>query len=234
VLLARALASTGIPTLRFDYRGMGDSDGKARDFQSIDDDIAAAIVALRRETGVRRCVLWGLCDGASAALMHARADPQIAGIVALNPWAHSAHTEAATQLKHYYLRRLFSAGLWRKLRAGRVSFRRSALEVAIAMRNALARSAHEAQPDYLERMEQGWSRFAGPVLIILSGNDLVAREFEEWVRASAQRRALLSRSVSRAFHVPDADHTFAHREWRDAVAKETIACLQAIVGEERG
>jgi hypothetical protein len=102
------------------------------------------------------------------------------------------------------------------------------------MRNALARSAHEAQPDYLERMEQGWSRFAGPVLIILSGNDLVAREFEEWVRASAQRRALLSRSVSRAFHVPDADHTFAHREWRDAVAKETIACLQAIVGEERG
>ena len=44
-LLTRYLARHGIAALRFDYRGMGDSEGEARDFEVIEDDIAAAIDA---------------------------------------------------------------------------------------------------------------------------------------------------------------------------------------------
>jgi alpha/beta superfamily hydrolase len=45
LLLSRALASAGYLVLRFDYRGMGDSCGEIRNFENVDDDIAAAIDA---------------------------------------------------------------------------------------------------------------------------------------------------------------------------------------------
>jgi len=42
VLLARHLAAQGIPVMRFDVRGMGDSKGKPRNFGQLDDDLRAA------------------------------------------------------------------------------------------------------------------------------------------------------------------------------------------------
>ena len=69
VLLSRTLAAAGYPVLRFDYCGMGDSTGAQRDFTGVSADIAAAITTLQsRLPSVQRVALWGLCDGASAAL----------------------------------------------------------------------------------------------------------------------------------------------------------------------
>ena len=64
VLLARDLAADGFPVFRFDYRGMGDSEGEFRGFEHVEDDIAAAVEAFRSASpGLREIVLWGLCDG---------------------------------------------------------------------------------------------------------------------------------------------------------------------------
>src|SRR5450830_1857888 len=80
-LLARSLAEQGIAAMRFDYRGMGDSEGKARDFEGVDNDIRAAIDAFFAAVPqLREVVIWGLCDAASAAMFYARRDPRVCGL----------------------------------------------------------------------------------------------------------------------------------------------------------
>ncbi len=65
VILARALAGKGVPVMRFDRRGMGDSDGPSKDFDEIGLDIQCALEQFFRELpGLDGVVLLGLCDGA--------------------------------------------------------------------------------------------------------------------------------------------------------------------------
>ena len=119
VLLARRLARAGIPAMRFDYRGMGDSEGAARKFEAIDTDIRGAIeVFVAQAPTLKEIVIWGLCDAASAALFYAPLDARVTGLVLLNPWVRTQEGKAGAYIKHYYLTRLFDADLWRKIARG--------------------------------------------------------------------------------------------------------------------
>lgn len=220
--LSRALAKSGTPAFRFDYRGMGDSEGERRTFEEIDDDIAAAITALQQATAVRRIVLWGLCDGASAALMYAAGDERVAGVVALNPWARSERIQAATRLRHYYVRRAFTWQFWRKAMTGGYGFGRGAGEFAGAIRGAMTQESAGGQAGYLQRMHEGWTAFRGPVLCMLSGRDYTAREFEAWIGEDRQRQRLLQRPQSELWRVDAADHTLSDAGSRDAATAKTI------------
>lgn len=238
VLLARDLAAAGIPVLRFDYRGMGDASGECAGFETIDADIAAAIDAFCAQLpALREIVIWGLCDAASAALFYAWRDPRIVGLALLNPWMRTEAGQARAYLRHYYWGRLVNPDLWRKIGRGEFQFvtaLRSLLALLrqsrrinsgdAAVRASTTTSAAVALP---ERMAEGWRRFTGPVLLILSGDDLTAAEFRDAVKASRRWRRLLARPQVTVRELAEANHTFSRREWRDQVTAWTREWLKA-------
>ncbi|MGE5622515.1 MAG: hydrolase 1, exosortase A system-associated, partial [Bacillota bacterium] len=174
VLLARAFAAAGYPVFRFDYRGMGDSEGDMRGFAEIDQDMQAAIGQfLAAAPSVQQIVVLGLCDGATAAMLYAHQDRRVSGLVLINPWAHTEAGEAKARLKHYYRARLFAPELWRKITSGNFDYRRAARSLFRSVHDALLpANAGGSQPSLPDRLHRACTLFQGEVLLILCGNDL--------------------------------------------------------------
>lgn len=233
VLLARVLAEAGYAVLRFDYRGMGDSTGEKRDFEQVDADIAAALDALKAAAPViRRFVLWGLCDAASAALLYWQGtrDPRIAGFCLVNPWVRSAATLARTQVKHYYGQRLFSAEFWLKLVCGQVGVVKAIGGLLRSLRLSAATPVTAgSELSFQGRMLETLKDFPAPMRLILSGQDFVAREFIEYAQADPAWAGVLARPNITRQEIPEADHTFSTAQWRSQVEQATIHWLDQAV-----
>ncbi len=231
VSLCRAAATAGFPTLRFDYRGMGDSTGTNSGFEHVTEDIKAAIAAVRvRLPGTRRIVLWGLCDGASAALLFCLQvhDPMVAGLCLLNPWARSANTLARTQVKHYYIHRLTQPAFWAKLFSGRVAGQALRDLVGnLKLAGAPTRCSKESggRITYTQLMADAWRAFDGPILLVLSGKDYTAKEFLEHARSDPMWKGCLELRGVRLVDVREADHTFSNDICKRMVETMTIQWL---------
>ncbi len=231
-LLARYHASHGVPVMRFDLRGMGDSEGKMRTFEEVEDDLRCAIDQFFEEVpSLKDLVIWGLCDAASAALFYAHQDQRITGLVLLNPWVRTDQGLAKAYLKHYYLSRFFEADFWKKLWRGQLNIvatmqslfktiskilkkdKKSVLTLENEERSEFSHPA--SLPD---RMLDGFKCFKGQSLLITSGKDLTAQEFLDLVKKSKSWQNQLSNFRVKQFNLPDANHTFSRYEWRNQVA----------------
>jgi len=229
LLLAHSLADAGFPVLRFDVRGMGDSSGELHTFERISPDIGAAINALQTQVpSVRRVVLWGLCDGASASLLYcyASGDRRVAGLCLLNPWVRSEASMARTHIKYYYLQRLREKHFWAKLLSGKVAGKALSgfLRNIRLMTSSNSRTAKQAM-SFQQIMSQAWARFEGRILLQLSGNDYTAKEFLEFAKADPGWGDLLTRPSVDRHDIADADHTLSDIGLQVKAARHTLDWL---------
>lgn len=226
-LLSRSLAEAGVPCLRFDYRGMGDASGPMRSFEDVSADIRAAVdTFLTRCPHLKGVVLWGLCDGASASAFYAPTDKRICGLVLLNPWVRTEQGGAEVLLKHYYLKRLMSRSFWKKVLSGKFRFLQSATDLKSVVDSSRQTTHAAAVQSLPERVRAGLAEAGVPMLIVLSGNDFVAQEFERVTRVTPGWSELLFNGVVE--RLPDADHTFSSARHRDAVARVTVDWLESL------
>jgi len=235
VRLARAVAGQGHACLRFDSRGMGDSSGATAAFTESSPDVGAAIDAMMTAVpGLRRVVLWGLCDAASAALLYldeSGHDKRVAGLCLLNPWVRSEHTLAQARVKHYYVQRLREGAFWRKLLTGGVAIsaaREWLSQVQLALRGAQAGRTPAARPPYQERMARAWARSRAPLLLLLSGRDLTAQEFLQACAGSPSWRGALARGGVQRVDLPTADHTLSTPEEAQTMIAQCLAWLAVL------
>jgi exosortase A-associated hydrolase 1 len=206
-LLSRMLAARGIPVMRFDRRGMGDSEGEALGGDEMNEDIRAALKEFSVHLpAMDEIVLLGLGDAGPAAAFYAALDERVRGLVLLNPQVRTPQAEALAELRHHYLARLGDAAFWKKVASGELDFTAS----AAALRKNLHQAAHERRAALPRRMVASLAHFSGQLLVVLGGADPCARE--------AARLLARHHVRCRQVEIVGADHSFSSRQWRDQVA----------------
>lgn len=235
VSLARRVVKAGYPVLRFDLRGMGDSSGEHRGYQQSDPDIRAAVDALlAQQPQLKDVVLLGECESASGILFYAWRDPRVSGVVLINPWVRTEEGRAQTIVRHYYLGRLLSGEFWKRVFSGQYkageSIKSMVGVVGSAIRGRIQMARQTAKPELDDisglplpvRTAEGLRRFKGRSLLLMSGVDLIAREFDEVTSASRAWDGLLASPQLQRVDVEGADHTFSREIWKNAAA-DTVA-----------
>ena len=217
--LARSLAGEGVAVMRFDLRGMGDSEGDIRHFSDVNNDIHAAITTfLARVHGIEELLLCGLCDGAAAAALYAPRDSRVTGVIMLNPWLRTDTGAALATLKHYYPARLLAPDFWHKILTRRFIYAAAAGSFRQLVAHVAARPVKGELP---ERMRDSLYRFTGKVLIILGAADLTAQEFASTASQPAWKTLMRAQRV-KVHTIAQADHTFSRPDWHEQVTALTV------------
>ncbi|QDT06642.1 Alpha/beta hydrolase family protein [Rubripirellula lacrimiformis] len=118
--LAAELSRSGIPSLRLDLSGIGESLGIGVGGRSIDraaDEIRQAIDWISQQrTGrpIRRIVMFGLCSGADDSIHAALSDDRIIGVVAMDGCGYPAGAFTWHRMIGHYLPRLRQPRKWKQ------------------------------------------------------------------------------------------------------------------------
>jgi uncharacterized protein len=232
VQLARYLCQKDITVFRFDYEGMGDSDGSFVGCKHAGPSIHAAMEYLDKKIGNNhRRLIWSLCDGASASLMNiSYYDKRLAGLILCNPLIHS---EVALYRKHYYKERIFKKELWMRLLTFRINFREVVTELVDYFQtviNSPVRKEYKAEtvgPSFTmtEQILNGIFSSRIPITFILSTDDVVAQEFHDILLSGNNKKKMLRDKNIKVLTVEGADHTFTQHQTKKKMFELTYRAV---------
>ncbi len=211
--LAAEIAGLGWPVLRFDRRGIGDSEGENRGFMSSASDIAAALAAFRRECPQLRCVLgFGNCDAATALILHGAG---LAARVLANPWVIEMPDALPppAAIRDRYARRVRDPQAWAALLTGKIDLK--------ALGKGLGRITQrktETGTVLADRVVERLSERSIPTTIVLCSGDATAIAFDAvWKTAPVPGIEIV--------RVDSASHSFANDADQAALAGTLSAAL---------
>ncbi|MFC4255914.1 hydrolase 1, exosortase A system-associated [Altererythrobacter xixiisoli] len=210
--LAARVAEAGFPVMRFDRRGIGDSEGENAGFLGNGEDIAAALEAFRAECpDLTRVVGLGNCDAASALMLNGGGGCD--ALVLTNPWTFEEDAPADAMppaaIRARYAEKLANPRELLRLVSGGVSVRKLASGVVRALRPP------PPPTTLLQDMRNGIAAYPGAIRFLLAGRDRTAQAFRDgWGGAD-------DRVTTR----PDADHAFSDPADNDWLFRQIIAAL---------
>jgi len=200
VKLARLAARRGIPSIRFDLSGRGDSGPgeRGKDFRAqAVSDIRAALSELEARGGTRRYMIFGICSGADDGFAAALNEPRIASLVLFDPYVFpTLRWKArvyASKLRKYGL--LGGLAYWRDLRAAKGSYEDS----------VLANYGREIPPigEFANAMQALCDRGVA-IRLVYSASSVDQRDFATQCRMLLDGHGLSGRV--QADFLPDVDH----------------------------
>jgi len=211
--LAARLAEKGFAVMRFDRRGVVDSEGGNGEFRSSGPDIAAALKAFREQCpSLTRVVGSGNCDGASALMLAGGADCN--ALVLSNPWTFEGTADDEQEsppevVRDHYRKRLTDPAAIKRLLTGQVSLGKLFGSLLGALRPS-------APPSSLAQdIANGVKDFGGDISILIAARDRTGKAFlAGWDMADP-----------RIATCPDATHAYVEphaREWLEARLVEAL------------
>lgn len=224
--LAARVVETGHPVLRFDRRGIGDSEGENRGFEHSAEDIAAALALFRRECPhLKSITAFGNCDAATALILHHQEDGPDALLLA-NPWTIDAVTEgpepdtpaipSAEAIRARYARKLRDPREWLRLLRGGVDLRK-------LWRGVKAASGPKPPSLLAERVRQALERIDAPVTILIARRDSTAMAFmTHWTTTIDT-----DRDNFRLESIDSTSHGFADADARAWLEARVLAALSS-------
>lgn len=171
--LSEQVAAAGHPVLRFDRRGVGDSEGVNFGFREEADDIAAALSAFRAQCpSLRRVVAFGNCDAASALMLAGGAG--FDGLILSNPWTYEDEQADAppppSAIRARYAAKLKNPREVLRLLTGKVNLVKIARGLASA-------ASKPAATGLAAVMKEALAQFDGPVRILIAERDRTGQAF---------------------------------------------------------
>jgi len=238
---AREWAARGIPSLRLDLSGTGDAGGPDEETDAdmyssqVLEDARMALAFLRNHYGARRFVIIGLCSGAYTGFHAALVEPEVEGVVLLNPqmllWTRDA--TAVTRARNL-MKRVPRLAAWKRLFQHRGALLRhvaptvgGAMVASVSWRTSLLVRNLRRMPDvnpvhaWCENSLDRLTRRGCSLLFVFSGGDhgldYLQRHLGSDYDDSLRRRGIAMRVVE------GTDHSFQPMWSQDA--------LQGIVEE---
>jgi alpha-beta hydrolase superfamily lysophospholipase len=241
--LAARLVPMGFHVLRFDYHGLGDSEGELSEraladmYNSIQagryvGDTIAAMDWMQKTFGINRFVGSGLCGGSISALVTAESDPRIECLLGIGlptvleggpeNWARILTQQQIESLRGSYVRKLLDPKSWARLLSGKSDYKvigRILRAPTLRRPKAAATNAAPAKAEVDSTNPRFASAFLSmlrsnrPMLLLFSGADRLHGQFQENFEAHHGERLARLKHLYEVHVVANANHVLADRTW---------------------
>lgn len=242
VPLTELLNSLGYTVMRFDFFGLGDSEGDLSETVLADvynhievgryvDDTLCAIEWLAATHGFTRFMLGGLCGGAITALLAAERDARVDSLLSLGmnitlasnaatPAKYLTRAQLDSRRQKYFRRLLEPKSWWRflTLQSEYGVIWRSMKRLFVKDKPAVAsRVCEEQRGNANPLFPPAYFAFlarGGRTLMIFSEKDRLQSEYEEKFVAFHREQLEAYKSQIRQHIIPNANHVLTFHEWR--------------------